>query len=351
MIYWIWLSLALGIGTKSSNKLLYKFSPERAYNASRSELVEAGLGEALADRLSDKSLDRARRIIAACEKKKIEIITLDSQRYPRALKRLDDQPLVLYARGDISCIEGKKIAGFVGTRRTSQIGVENGIRIANELIDDGYLLVSGIAEGIDTIAARQSLARGVLSVAVLGVDIDKYFPSVNRELIDRVAENGVVISEYPPGTNARFFTTRNRIIAGLSDIFNVIEAPLGSGALIGARVAMKIKVPTFAFVLESEKFDGCRQLIQEGARALGGSVVEKAEPRIKRNKKSSGDGEIPEDIVGLRRYIWEKLLLSPQSDNSLIDKEHPASEILCALTELELDGHIRLLPNGKYALK
>lgn len=342
--YWIWLTQTLGFSAGSINKVLRKLSPDKAYLADKEAFLTAGIDEKLADKLLDKSLEKALTVISKCEKKGIKIIPSDSTEYPRALDRLDDKPNVLYVRGDIGCLEGKKTAAFVGTRRMSKTALPHALELANSLIDDGYVLVSGIAEGVDTVAAQVSLERGVPTVAIMGVDIDKYFPASNRALIDKIAERGAVVSEYPPDTNSRYFATRNRIITGLSDIFNVLEAPVGSGALIGARVALKKKIPTYALCLEGKSFDGCRELLELGAKPLGKSESAK--------KKSPAKPKgIPDEIQGIKRHILETLALGPCDDSSFLKDGYSISQVLCTLTELELLGYIESLPGGKYKLK
>lgn len=355
---WVWLTTALNFGSSSVASVLRKFHPQDAYAATAEELMAAGVKESVAQKLADKSLDRAEAIVKKCQKNNIKIIPFGSPEYPLMLDRLSDKPYVLYVRGDLSCISGKKTAAFIGTRKMSQVGFENAESIAERLINSDFILVSGIAEGVDTVAAKMSLKRNVPTVAVMGVDIDKYYPRSNQKLIDEVAETGAVISEYPPDTGAHYFATRNRIIVGLSDIVNVIEAPVKSGSLIGAKLALKKRIPTYTLDLEGSSFDGCRELIELGAIDInkGKKAVKntaskpKAPKEVKEKEEPNSSRPIPDSVQGTRRYIWEKLLDGPKTDNSLVDKDHSIQEILCALTELELDGYIKSLPGGKYAL-
>ncbi len=347
-VFLIWLTVSLGFNSTSVASVIRKFAPEEAFAATKEELIASGLKESIAEKLCVKSLDRAQAIIKKCAQQNIKIIGYDSPEYPRALDRLKDKPYVIYVKGSTDCMKSKKTAALVGTRKMSQRGRENTERIAKELISRGYILVSGLAQGVDSVAAGVSLKNGVSTVAVLGVDIDRYFPMSNRQLTDSIAKTGAVISEYPPDTNARFFPARNRIIVGLSDIVNVTEAPESSGALITARLAIKNKIPTYALSLDGVSFEGSRQLLNEGAKALEGSNTE-----VKKSVQAKKDStsKIPDSITGTRRYIWEKLLTGPKTDNSLVDEEHPIRNILIALTELEIGGYIKSLPGGKFALK
>lgn len=355
-LYWVWLTTTMKFAHASLNKVLFKFTPEEAYNASRESLEAAGLDSRTVEKLCDKSLDRAESIIAKCRRRDISVICSTSRDYPRALDRLDDKPHVIYVRGDIGCLRGKRTACFIGTRRMTRRGEELGIEHARRLIADGNLLVSGVADGIDTVAASVSLDMGVPTVAVLGVDIDRYYPVSNGRLIDKIAETGAVISEYPPDTNARFFATRNRIIVGLSDTVNVIEAPSGSGALIGAELALKKKIPTYAANLSGETFEGCRMLISKGAIPLNSDadvpkIEIKPSKKAEKTVKPSAKREIPAELQGTCRHIYEILLKGPAGEDAFITETHDVTRVLCALTELELMGYIRSLPGSRYQLK
>lgn len=345
----VWLSTSLKLNPRAIERTLQKFTPKGAYNATKEELEGAGLDLGIVEKLADKELIRAERIVERCESLGISIVTSDSPAYPERLSRLRDKPYILYVRGDITCLSGRKTAALVGTRKMTERGRSWSERIAGELIDGGYILVSGAAEGVDSVAARESISRGVPTVAVLGVDIDKYFPKINTRLIDKIAECGAVVSEYPPFTDARYFAQRNRIIVGLSDELAVTEAPVTSGALIGARLALKLGIPVSAVGDGGEGFSGSRALIAEGARNLCG---EKSSETPKETPKAEEkDDGVPKGLDGARAYIYKRLLEGEQNENSLVSEKYPIQSILCALTELELDGYIKALPGGKYSLK
>lgn len=370
ILYWVWLTSTMKFASAAINRVLFKFTPEAAYEADEDELTEAGLEKRTVEKLMNKSLTRAEKIIEKCKKKNISILCSSSPDYPRALDRLDDKPHVIYVRGDISCIKGRKTVSFIGTRKMTRKGEAFGTEYARRLISEGNLLISGIADGIDTLAAAVSIEMGVPTVAVLGVDIDRYYPRINERLIDKVADIGAVISEYPPDTDARFFATRNRIIVGLSDTVNVIEAPLDSGALIGAELALRKGIPTFACDLDGDTFEGCRMLISKGATPINDGGKRSATILAEKMMKTAASGEnkvkmkaetekavssvgskVPDDLQGTCRHIYEKLMDGPKNEDVFITPEHSVSRVLCALTELELKGYIKVLPGSKYQLK
>lgn len=333
LLYWVWMTELFEFSSTKIAPVYYKFSPEEAYHATLDELLGAGISEESAELLQNKSLDRARKILEKCERLGIKIVTANSPFYPRALERLSDKPYVLYVKGDIRVLK-RKTAAVVGTRRMTVRGEALAKETSEKLLDEGFVLISGGADGIDSVGARASLGRGEPFVIVSGVDIDKYYPTSNKALI----EKGTLISEYPPDTGARFFTTRNRIIAGLSDRVYVIEAPEGSGALITADFARKLRINVYASDTEGRSFEGCRNLLKRGALSLNGV-------KMKTEKKK----EKP-TLSGTRLYIYDKLTEKPLSEEELIDEGHSVTEILTALTELELDGLINPIPGGKYKL-
>lgn len=337
LLYWVWMTELFDYSSSKIAQIYYKFSPEEAYHATREELTGAGISEESAELLQNKSLDRAREILENCQRLGIKIVTANSPLYPRALERLSDKPYVLYVKGDTRVLKAKT-AAVVGTRRMTKSGEALAKQTSEKLVDEGFVLISGGADGIDSVGARVSLERGVPFVIVSGVAIDKYYPTSNKALIDKVAEKGAVISEYPPRSDARFFTTRNRIIAGLSDRVYIVEAPEESGALITAEFAKRLKIDIYASAPEGRTFDGCRALLEKGALPIGEVRMKK---EIKKRKPA---------LSGTRLYIYDKLEKGPLSEEELIDGEHNVTEILTALTELELDGLIRPLPGGKYKL-
>ncbi|MBE6700342.1 MAG: DNA-processing protein DprA [Ruminococcaceae bacterium] len=341
-LYWIWLTVGLNFNSKAVSRILEKFTPEEAYSENFESLKECKVSLSLLESLKSQSLDRAKDIMDKCKRIGAEIIHFGMSSYPESLKRLEDKPFVLYVKGDVEILSKNKIVAFLGTRKMTVRGKEWAEKTAEDLISKGYTLVSGGAEGIDSVALKVSLERKVPPIAVMGVDIDKYYPTINRPLLDKVASSGVLMSEYPPDTNARFFPLRNRIVVGLSSEVYVIEAPRHSGALISGRLALKYNIPLYTLPLDSENFQGCALLIKEGAISITGEGKEK---HVKK------ENSVSQNLEGTRAYIYNRLMKGEESENSLVDSEHGIVEILTALTELELEGLIKALPGGKYSLK
>ena len=168
----------------------------------------------------------------------IQIIKYGDDNYPKRLTELNNPPEKLYCMGDISLLENR-MAAIVGSRKSSTYGKWAAESIAKALSGSGITVISGMAKGIDTAAHLGAIDGRGKTVAVLGCGIDMCYPAENRNLKRDIAAYGLVISEYPPGTEAKRWTfpKRNRIIAGLSELVVVVEAGLNSGALITAELA------------------------------------------------------------------------------------------------------------------
>ncbi len=272
--YSVWLSLAAIPGTKSLCQLIEAFDgdTDTIYRSTREELIAKGASETLADRLSDKRLDEALRIIDFCQKRNVFILPYDSPNYPKRLRRIPDFPILLYGRGALPTIDNEVAIATVGTRRYTEYGKQNAYVISRDMARAGAIVVSGMASGIDTFCHRGALDALGYTIAVLGCGIDVVYPKNNRDLMEEIAENGTVLTEYPPHTEPAgyHFPKRNRIISALSLGTLVIEADEKSGAMITARLALEQGRDLFSLpgnIGESTSL-GTNRLIKEGARMI-----------------------------------------------------------------------------------
>lgn len=241
--YWLWLSTLHGIGPVTARKLIDYFgSPKSVYFARDKHYAEAGICEkAELEALENKNLDRAARIWRDCDELDIRILTMHDADYPQRLANIYDPPIVLYIKGRLPAIDDEVVIAMVGTREATPYGLRVAERLAFEVAKGGGIIVSGLAEGIDTMAVLGALRAGGRPLAVLGTGLDVYYPQKNRLLQEDVAQAGALISEYPPGTQPvrTNFPARNRIISGLSLGVTIVEAPKKSGALITAARALE----------------------------------------------------------------------------------------------------------------
>ncbi|MCL2402168.1 MAG: DNA-protecting protein DprA, partial [Oscillospiraceae bacterium] len=226
--YWVWLSSVSGVSAAVAGILLRRFeTPEQIYYADASEFKEIGIKPADISLLSRKNIEFANRILSKCEEKHFRIITLQDVEYPDRLRNIYDPPIVLYIRGTLPVIDEEAAVAIVGTRSSTPPGIAVSERIGYELARYGLLVVSGLARGIDSAAAKGALRGGGRVLGVLGCGLDVVYPSENEDLYDDVTKSGAIISEYPPGTppHGGNFPVRNRILSGVSLGVAVVEAP------------------------------------------------------------------------------------------------------------------------------
>ena len=271
-IYQAALQMVSGIGSARLKSLISFFgSAELAWKASKRDLF---LCRSLDETIYEKLLIHREKIdiyklAGEWEKKGINLCSVNDQDYPKLLLNTFNAPYVLYYRGILPTHEN--MIAIVGARHASPYGKNIATMLAAELAEAGVWVVSGAARGIDTAAHQGALTKGY-TVAVLGCGVDVNYPPENSKLISHIAECGIVISEYPPGTMAHpgHFPARNRIINGLSRGVVVVEAAEKSGALITADFALEEGRDVFAVPgsIFSESSKGTHRLIKQGAKLI-----------------------------------------------------------------------------------
>ena len=300
----------------------------------------------------DTELKMARNIGARL----VEKGTLD---YPAALADLSDAPPFLWVLGDSRLLRRPMIE-MVGARNASSLGTRMARRLAGDLGAAGYVVVSGLARGIDAAAHLAALDSGTIAVQAGGVDT--IYPAENAELARNLGKNGLRISEQPMGLQpmARHFPARNRIISGLAQATIVVEAAAKSGSLITARDALDqgrevLAVPGHPM---DARASGCNMLIRDGATLVRSAqdVLEALAP-LAATQQPELSLVIPEapqkdnrslrETADLQSQILSRLGPSPLAEDQLIrDLGRPAAKITPALVELELDGSIDRAPGG-----
>ncbi len=296
---------------------------------------------------------------------KARLLCLGTPNYPQALAQISDAPPLLWAIGDISLLHKPMIA-MVGARNASSLGTRMARALTQDLAQEGYIVVSGLARGIDTAAHMASLTSGTVAVMAGGVDV--IYPAENTKLADEIARSGLRLSEQPMGTTpqARHFPRRNRIISGLAQAVVVVEAAAKSGSLITARDALDqgrevLAVPGHPF---DARAAGCNMLIRDGAQ-----LVRSAEdviaalpmitpPQVPVQPDLLADLPAPppqkrslRETANLHTRILKRLGPSPVAEDQLIrDLSVPAGKVGPALVDLELDGKINRQAGGLLSL-
>ena len=279
-LYWIWLARACGVASKSFVRLIERFGdPFEVYSLDESEIeyIE-GIGEQLKANLCNKNLEESYSVIKFCKKNKVDIISYADKRYPSRLKQLEDPPAVLFCRGKLPNLNKRLCIAVVGTRKMSEYGKHTAYKIAYELAAADVVVVSGMALGIDGVAAGGTLAADGDTVAVLGSGIDVIYPPEHRVLCEEIVRSGAVITEFMPSTPPEKcnFPIRNRIISGLCQGTLVVEGVHRSGALITASTAIKQGREVFALPgkVDESNSEGPNELIRDGANvALGADDI------------------------------------------------------------------------------
>ena len=290
--------------------------------------------------------------------------------YPALLRRIASPPLVLFVAGDPACLWHPSVA-VVGTRSPTAGGRDNARDFAHALAVSGLGVVSGLAAGVDTEAHTGALAAGGRTVAVLGTGPDVPYPRANTALHARIVKSGAVVSEHPPGTQARreHFPSRNRIIAGLALGTLVIEAAQRSGALITARMATDCGRDVFAVPgsIHNPLARGCHALIREGAGlvertqevidAIGPAAADLAAAlrgRL-RGPTSARAGTRPRDrrasLDPDYQRLWMALGHDPTGMDRLVDRTGlTVAELSSMLLVMELEGRVAV-EHGRYSRK
>ena len=287
-------------------------------------------------------------------KDKIEIIKKSSRDYPKILKEIHNAPKQLYVRGGLPKDHNLNFA-IVGTRAASEYGKTLAFKIAKELAELGFNIVSGLALGIDTQAHLGALEGKGRTTAVMGsaIDDNSIYPSENLNLVKKIiSSGGAVISEYEPGTKSEiwFFPERNRIISGLSQGVLVVEAPEKSGALITARLALEQNREVFAIPgsIFSKNSFGANNLIKSGAKVVTSvdDILEELNLTDLKVKKGIEEKENLTEEEKIILNIIEKELI--HIDKICKISKMAANKVLSIVSLLEIRGIIKNIGGSKF---
>jgi DNA processing protein len=313
--------------------------------------------------------------IAWLQKPGHHLITWDDARYPALLRDIPSPPAALFADGDIECLWFPQLA-IVGSRNPTAGGIENARAFALELVERGLGITSGLAAGIDGTAHAAALEAGGCTVAVTGTGLDRVYPAANRRLAAAIRKQGVLVSEFPPGTKPQrsHFPSRNRIISGLALGVLVIEAGLNSGSLITARLASEQGREVFALPgsIHNPLSRGCHRLIRDGANLvesaadilqelapLAGHLAENlrsAPVSVSRQLLDMGT-ENPQldadpDLRPEYRQLWGALGHDPLPVDSIIRASGLTAKAVSAMLQmLELRGKVEAHAGGAFSRK
>ena len=249
-LLWLWLSLHFGANSRVYGSLISYFDDiEDVYQSTQMDMDLIGwLSISDKRKILNKNLEHANEVREWCDNNDVQIISYSDDRYPSALRKIRNFPPILYCKGEFPDFDNEISVSAVGTRAMTSHGQRLAFDFGYTLSKGGAITVSGMARGIDTTVAIGTINAFGRTVAVLGSGIDIVYPRENYALMNKIVENGAVITEFPPHTppNSYHFPIRNRIISGISNATVIIEAPLDSGAMITARTAIEQGKPLFA---------------------------------------------------------------------------------------------------------
>ncbi len=353
---WLELLRAPGLGPRSLLPLLQlQADPRTLLNSPPPETPEKTRRA-----LAQTDQEQARRDLDWLRQTEVQLLTVTAPDYPEMLRELADPPLVLFLRGDAALLNLPQLA-IVGSRNASTGGLDNARRFARFLAASGLIITSGLAQGIDAAAHQGALATG-RTIAVTGTGLDRVYPARHRELAHRIAAEGLLVSEFPPGTAPLpgNFPRRNRIIAGFSLGTLVVEAALNSGSLITARLASEAGREVFAIPgsIHNPQARGCHALIRQGAKLVetGEHVVEELAAQLgllagAANSLPPEQAQEPESAAldPDHEALLELMGFDPISADQLVSESHySAAEISSMLLLLELQGHVSSDPGGMF---
>ncbi|CAN5133770.1 DNA-processing protein DprA [soil metagenome] len=378
--YYLGFSSFSGIGPHKFSLLFdYFHSGKNAWLATKSELLDAKLGEKTTEKLEAfrKTFD-LEKYAESLEKKQIQFVTLTDTEYPERLKQIPNAPFLLYMKGSLSClseVEGvirndtstllsekisdgfeKKVIAVVGTRRITSYGRAVTELFTESLVQAGCVIVSGLALGVDAVAHQATIDTKGKTIAVLGCGVDCCFPKENLGIYQQILESGgVIVSEFPlsaPPTIGSF-PARNRIVAGLSDAVLVTEGAEDSGALITADFALQYERKAFAIpgAITSSLSKGPYKLLKNGG-VLVTSTEELLEKLgLKGDQRGRGDKrKVVKGDTKDEQKIIELLAQESLRIDDLIKRIGIASsELSAVLSMMEIKGFI-VLQNGYYSL-
>lgn len=357
---WLAWSKIPGIGPVLLKRIYEYFgSLAIAWEASPKTLLQVeGIGERLSEIVREKrSHLQPERLLKQYETENPCFWTPADTDYPSLLFEIHDPPPVLYYRGRYSLFNHQGFApavGIVGTRNPSEYGKRWTHKLSTSLTQQGFIIISGLAEGIDTQAHRSCLDHSGCTIAVLGTGVDMVYPRSNQVLYEQIQAQGLLLSEYPNGVppDRSHFPRRNRIIAGLSRAVLVTEAPKRSGALITAQLANEYGRDVYVLPgsLDNPRCLGCLELLNQGGQLILGlecllkslgampplqptTVVSKSELHLQPSLNQVFQ------MISQEPIFLDKIVEALSMDTGVI---------LSALVQLELLGLVTQLPGMHY---
>ncbi len=382
-VLWIWLQDCISFGNARVREIFDFFEkPEDIIMSDEKFLRNTGLFTAHAvDKIIRQDLRYAKKVYDDCQQMGYKLLTLFDPKYPARLKELSDCPLLLYMEGEIPETDTGLYTAIVGSRKATEESEKYAFDIAAGLALNDVVVVSGGADGVDSAAHKGCMSCGGKTICVLGCGINTNYLLKNLDMRKKIAQNGALISEYPPylSSQKHTFLQRNRIIAGISDCTLVVQAGVKSGSLKTYQEARKNNRKIF-FVkgdIHDERFFGSNALEENGAQAVethsdilgwyertGHKIKDRSGTADENKQEIRSDEPVEEDF----KADDDKILLEQLTDNAVMVyhtiSDAPvnyddisnqtglsAQEVKSALTELEIMGYVKSVAGRGYIRK
>lgn len=356
---WLLLWRTPGVGPKLFAKALRQFGDPAVVLAARpAELENCGFGAKSREFLRSFDWSLIEPDLAWLSSGG-QLVTILDPLYPPHLAAIDDPPPLLFVTGDAETLRQPQLA-VVGSRNPTAGGRQTAMDFAQVLAGAGLGITSGLAEGIDAAAHEGALKSGGpgATIAVMGTGPDRLYPARHRELAQRIAQGGALVTEFPPGTSAKaeHFPRRNRIISGLSLGTLVVEAAMHSGSLITARHALEQGREVLAIPgsIHNPLARGCHALIRQGAKLVetAQDILEELAPLMKIPPGPVAAGSVATETSRDKDYarLLEALGYEPMAMDDLVARTGlSVAAISSMLLLLELEGHVSSVPGGRYS--
>jgi len=346
--YFLALNRMNRVGPRTVAKLLKRWPDfEEMFQLSALQLEEAGVPSAIAKSIANFDFKAIEADLTWEARDNHHLLTWFDPDYPSLLREIADPPPVLYAIGDLSCLQQPSIA-MVGTRQPSPSGSETAWRFAYELAAHNITIVSGLARGIDAQVHTGCLVAGGKTIAVMGTGIDSIYPLKHQSLANKITQNGLLLSELPLKSPpmAGHFPRRNRIISGLSLITLIVEAAVKSGSLITARLALEQNRDVMAIPgsIYNTQASGCHFLLQQGAKLVITTQDVLEELDFNRDKNLSHfDDRLAKKNENLVKCIDFEVTTI---DQIIARSGLTVEKVVGDLADLEVQGIVNTVPGG-----
>ena len=357
-LYDIWFAHVMGINCTNGQQIAASGLGPRLYYNCRNDLKQFNVfTERQMVAAARTSIEDVRDIYRIHQEKEIKSVSYNDSEFPVRLKNIPNAPLVLFYKGDLSLLDGDCTVGIIGSRRCNAEGEKACSMIAEDVAKAGAVVISGLAQGVDSIAHKSCVSAGGRTVAFLGVPMDEYFPKTNKNFQDKLCEQHLVVSEYHctyPYYSANFIY-RNRLIAAASDALCVVQARERSGSLATVNRAKEYDKPVFVLPgsVFSPAYTGSNKLLVDGtafAVTKGSQILDylgyapQADSRENIEETGPDYSSLDETAVAVLQAMDGGV-----NANVIIRATGlKAAVVKATLTSLEIDGWISRTETGEY---